>query len=272
MNYNSSQDCQTCLKYLRNQDYSDLSIIVVDNNSSKGGETVRLKQICQRGETLILNDRNGGFSAGNNIGLKAAVKGGADWMLVINPDVELRDPHYISYVMEQLPNWPQAAVVGTNVLLPTGQKQNPMREVRVWEEILWPGEMISQRLGYWKGYRSQDKTGYCEKVSGCCFFISKEFLQANNYLDEKVFMYCEEPILGKSVLSHGYRELYINEVTANHEHYARRKEGSSKEKMQQFLKSRIYYIQTYSGYGRFGKSLSVFSRSVQKWIWKKFAK
>lgn len=267
LNYNSSDDCKTCLSYLRKQDYHNLSIIVVDNKSTKEGESDRLKEICCHGEKLILYESNHGFSAGNNVGLRAAAEDGTDWMLVINPDVELRDPHYISYVMEQLPDWPHAAIVGTNTLLPGGKKQNPMREVYLWEEILWPLEMLSQKLGKWNGYRSKDETGYCEKVSGCCFFISKEFLLENNYLDENVFMYCEEPILGKCVLKRGYKELYIKEVTANHEHYSHRKEWKSGTKMPLFLKSRIYYIKNYSGYGGIGKYLAIFSRYIQSCLW-----
>ena len=268
LNYNSFADCEKCLGFLRKQDYLNLSVIVVDNCSTLEGEQSRLKSVCEKSE-LILNSTNSGFSAGNNVGLREAVKRGSDWMLVINPDVELRDEHYISYVMQQLHNWPQAAVVGTNVLLPSGEKQNPMREVTAFEEIFWPLEIVKQRLGIWDGYRSNDETGYCEKLSGCCFFISKEYLEKSNYLDEKVFMYCEEPILAKEVIYKGYRELYIKEVTANHEHYGHKKSGSSANKMQLFLKSRIYYIENYSGYNFLQKMLAVFSRKIQSEMWRR---
>ena len=269
LNYNSSSDCKKCIGFLKKQDYESLSLIVVDNASPKTEEREILQKLCEENSVqLIFNLENGGFSAGNNIGLRAAVKAGAEWMLVINPDVELRDPHYISYVMEQIPKWPETAVVGTNVFLPSGEQQNPMREVKAWEEILWPLENIKQRLGIWDGYRSKDETGYCEKVSGCCFFISKEFLEKNNYLDESVFMYCEEPILEKCVIHHGYRELYVREVTANHEHYAQAKAGDSKSKMPMFLKSRLYYIENYSGYKGMCKRMAVASRKIQVEIWK----
>lgn len=268
LNYNSFADCEKCLGFLRKQDYPNLSIIVVDNCSTMEGEQKRLEEICEESE-LILNHSNSGFSAGNNVGLREAVKCGSDWMLVINPDVELRDEHYVSYVMQQLPDWPKAAVVGTNVLLPSGEKQNPMRELTFFEEILWLMEMVKQKLGIWDGYRSKDETGYCEKVSGCCFFISREFLLKNDYLDETVFMYCEEPILAKSVINQKFKELYIKEVTANHEHYNYTKSGNSASKMQIFLKSRLYYIQKYSGYSSFQKKMAMASRRLQYKLWEK---
>lgn len=263
LNYNSFADCEKCIGFLQKQNYPNLSIIVVDNCSTLEGEQNRLKEICKESE-LILNSNNSGFSAGNNVGLREAVKRGSDWMLVINPDVELRDEHYVSYVMQQLTNWPEAAVVGTNVLLPSGEKQNPMREVTALEEILWPMEIVKQKLGLWDGYRSMDETGYCEKVSGCCFFISREFLLKNDYLDETVFMYCEEPILAKSIIKQGFRELYIKEMTAYHEHYHHTKPGNRASKMKLFMDSRVYYIEEYSGYTFPIKIIAILSRKLQQ--------
>ena len=268
LNYNTADDCKKCLEYLRKQDYENLSVIVVDNASPKEGEQDRLRVLCKN-EKLILNNKNSGFSAGNNVGLRAAIADGSEWMVIINPDVELRDPHYISYVMDELPKWPEVAVVGTNTLLPSGEKQNPTREITAVEEILWPIEFIKQKTGHWDGYRSKDETGYCDKVCGCCFFISKEFLELNGYLDEAVFMYCEEPILGKSVLKHGFKELYIKEVTANHEHYNHQKLGNSGTKMSLFLKSRVYYINEYSGYNGMLKKIAIISRKLQLWFWER---
>ena len=269
LNYNTSEDCKKCVSYLRGQTYDNLSIMIVDNASPNPNERNALESLCNEyGIAFIQSDENRGFSAGNNIGLRAAVQSGADWMLVINPDVELRDPEYIRAVMQELPNWPEAAVVGTNVLLPSGEKQNPMREVTAFEEIFWPLETVKQKLGIWDEYRSKDETGYCEKVSGCCFFISREFLLQNDYLDENVFMYCEEPILAKSVVRAGYKELYIRETTANHEHYERKKNGSNATRMIAFLDSRVYYIKHYSEISFFQKGIAIVSRRIQQLIWK----
>ena len=212
---------------------------------------------------VIFNSKNRGFSAGNNVGLRVAIQEGAE--LIINPDVELRYSNYISHVMEEVKNWPDVAVVGTNVVLPNGEKQNPMYEMTAIEEILWPLGINKKRLARWS---DKNKTGYCDKVCGCCFFISKKFLEKNNYLDESVFMYCEEPILAKSVIRFGLKELYINEVTANHEHYVQQKNKNFKTRMLYFLESRIYYIKKYSEYGVVLKKIAICSRKIQMLMWK----
>lgn len=268
LNYNSSSDCRKCVSYLSRQIYPNLSIILVDNASTMRGEMEELNRLKQEHNLqLIFSEANRGFSAGNNIGLRAAVQNGAEWMLVINPDVELRESDYISKVMNEVRNWPDSAVIGTNVLLPSGQKQNPIRELRFWEEFFWPIDWIKKKLKIWDGYRVEDVTGYCEKLSGCCFFISRDFLKQINYLDEHVFMYSEEPILAKQVVRAGYRELYIHEATAYHQHFSSQK-GNAKKRMQMLFESRKYYLVNYSGYSTFALKLLLFSKKIQNLFWK----
>lgn len=268
LNYNSSADCRKCVSYLKKQNYSNLSVFIVDNASPKPEEAETLKRLQQENHVHVtISSKNRGFSAGNNIGLRAAAENGAEWMLVINPDVELRDPYYISKVMGQLEKWPEAAVIGTDILLPNGQKQNPSRELSYWEELFWPIEWIRQKLKIWDGYRTEDITGYCEKLSGCCFFISKKFLEQINYLDENVFMYSEEPILAKQVALAGYRELYIREATAWHQHFSSKK-GNAKKRMQILFDSRQYYLEHYSGYSNLALKLLLLSKKIQRQFWK----
>lgn len=268
LNYNSSADCRKCVAYLKKQNYPDLSIFIVDNASPDPEEAEALTVLQQENHLhLIRSPKNRGFSAGNNLGLRAAAENGAAWMLVMNPDVELRDPYYISKVMGQLENWPKAAVIGTDILLPNGQKQNPSRELRYGEELFWPIEWIKQKLKITDGYRTEDRTGYCEKVSGCCFFISKKFLEQIHYLDENVFMYCEEPILAKQVVLNGYREVYISSVTAYHQHFASKK-GNAKKRMQMLFESRQYYLKHYSGYSGLALQLLLLSKKIQRQFWK----
>lgn len=246
LNYNTSDDCDKCLSYLYKQDYEELNIVIVDNASPKSGEKERLDFLREKyGCDLVLSDSNDGFSAGNNIGLKWAAKNNADWALIINPDVELRDSHYISFVIKEKNKWNDLAVIGTDVRLPSGERQNPQRESTYWESVLWPLEIIKSKVDKKKNrYLCEDKTGYCEKVTGACFFISIPFVQSIGYLDQNVFMYSEEAILCAQVRRANKRTLYISNIQANHEHFSSKKANVS-SRMIGFIKSRIYYYKKY---------------------------
>jgi len=269
LNYNSIKDTKKCIHFLKRQDYNNLHIVVVDNHSSNLDEVELLTEFCNEYHIdIILSNKNGGFSAGNNIGIKRAIDLNAEWVLIINPDVEIRNTKYISHVLTTIDRWDQVGVVGTKVLLPDGSNQNPMRELTAIEEILFPIEIVKRKIGLGDNYKTKEITGYCEKVSGCCFFINVDFLKKNNLLDEHVFMYCEEPILAKSVVAQCYKTLYIDDVTAYHQHFKSDKVGSLKKKMITSLNSRKYYIRHYSGYGFITKNIAILAKNLEILIWK----
>ena len=75
------------------------------------------------------------------------------------------------------------------------------------------------------------------------------FVERIGYLDENVFLYCEEPILASTVKKYGYKEWYVRELTAYHMHINSEK-GNTRKRLQLFRESRRYYWKNYSGYGK----------------------
>lgn len=263
LNYNTSQDCKKCISYLKAQSYSNLHIVVVDNKSSDKDREDLLKICSDTDVDILTNLQNKGYSAGNNVGLKYATDNGADWCLIINPDVELRDTDYVKKVADHLEENGDIVVVATNILLPDGTRQNPMRIRTFGEEFWWPIEIIKHHLPNWDHYLDKNHSGYCNIVHGSCFFIESKYLIANNYLDEDVFLYCEEEILSKRIMNAGKKIYYLNECTAYHEHYSKDK-GKRKKRMHQYLRSRWYYYSRYCKYNVIQLVLLRFSL----WTWK----
>ena len=275
LNYNSAQDSEKCIKYLRKQNYDNLSIVLVDNASTNSNEDEILKQIAKKFKVrYIKSQKNNGFSAGNNIGLRYALSeenGYSDWCLIINPDVELRDNGFISKVMDECIKWDKAVVVGTEIYLPSGVQQNPLVEKNFFEEMFGLLIRLKNKL-IKKNYTIKKMpTGYCDKLIGCCFFIKSTFLNEINFLDENVFLYCEESIIASQVKSKNYKELFVSNVSANHEHYEKRKKGKRGKKMQIMINSRIYWLKKYSNYNKILKYLIIFSKRIESFFWKFFS-
>lgn len=268
LNYNSAIDCEECVRWLVKQEYQFLKIIIVDNHSLADGEQKRLKNITAEYDIeLVLNSTNNGYSAGNNIGLQFAVREGAEWCLIVNPDVVIANSHYVSQMLNVITRYPNTVVAASKMLLPDGKRQNPYIEPSYSEELLWPFEIFKQKLGKTQDYLLPDITGYCPKVSGCCFFIKSSFLKEIGYLDDNVFLYCEEPILASQVKTLGYKELYVSEVYAYHNHVPSQK-GKTSDRMMKLLDSRIYYLKKYSGYTGLLLKLVLFSKRLQKFFWR----
>src|SRR4030067_2779954 len=87
LNYCSLDDTLGCVDSVRMSDYSSFRLLVIDNASPDGSGAVLSNRIPSR-EFMQL-PRNTGYAGGNNIGMARALQGGADYIMIANPDVRL---------------------------------------------------------------------------------------------------------------------------------------------------------------------------------------
>jgi GT2 family glycosyltransferase len=261
LNYNSSQTTIKCISTLKRQDYPFFYVIVVDNCSEEK-DTNCIKQYCTDNNLVFISaTENRGYSAGNNMGIAYAMKHDANWVMIINPDVSIEDPFYISSMLERSKGWPQIGAMASNGILPNGLRQNPIRIRTFNEEFFWTIESIKHRSKKFDHYLGKDITGYCQILHGSCLFLSAEYLREVPLLDENVFLYCEEEILADSVTKAGFKMLYIRECTYYHNHIENNNLKSKKMKI--MIKSRKYYFHKVKRFNCFLQLLLDFSF----WLW-----
>ncbi len=276
LNYNSYEDTTKCVRLLMAQKNINLGICVVDNGSS-ADEKNKLAFFCKENSSIFIsNDSNNGYSAGNNIGLKRAVELGYEYALIINPDVEIRDENYLSKAYKDISIDDEIAVLGTDIVLPDRGHQNPMRELRYLEDLLWPVVILRNRIRKSMPYvMNYSESNFCEKLSGCCFLIDLDFVKQIGYLDENVFLYSEEAILAAAVKKQNKKMYYESGLRAYHMHDVS-EEKTSANQIKEFLKSRRYYLNNYSKYGKVRLALVNKSIKLQEKIllrkYKKVAK
>lgn len=261
LNYKCAALSCSCADRLRALGCASLDIAIVDNDS--GVDVAEMAQYCRSNDVVFLRSEvNGGYSAGNNIGLRYAEEHGYEFALVINPDMEICDPSYIDKCVSKLREDPNIAVLGTDIVHVSGVRQNPMREPSYLEELLWPIELLRARLARRPLYHmDHEVSGYCQKVSGCCFFVRISFLREWGFLDEGVFLYCEEPILAARVAAAGFKEYYLHLTTAFHMHLGRR--DLSMRNLEMLRHSREYYLREYSGYSGVSLKMLLMSKRIQ---------
>lgn len=245
----------------------DLRVIVVDNASrpesralmeSQFIEAFPFGKIFERGQATpidtnavyLLNDKNSGYSAGNNLGARLAVKWGCEAVLIINPDVQIADPYYLASLWREMYSIPDCFVGSSRVVSLQGKDEHPLRDIGFWDELLWIRQYFPRM------FRSQpyvrppegNEPVEADKLHGSCMLIRSSFLERINFLDEKVFLYCEESILAARVKAAGGRLFAFPRLTAVHAHVASKKENATK-RMLLLIDSRIYFLNNYTGYG-----------------------
>ncbi|MBP6886131.1 MAG: glycosyltransferase, partial [Candidatus Pacebacteria bacterium] len=107
INFNAANVTLRLIRSLSLQSDSDFKLYVIDNDSEGSDRKTLRKAIsdCPIAIELIESDINGGFSAGNNLGIRRAMDNGAQWIVLLNNDaVVSRD--FVKCLREQLPSDP----------------------------------------------------------------------------------------------------------------------------------------------------------------------
>lgn len=119
LNYRTPNLVRDCLFSLQNQvTLGQQQIIVVDNASGDNSLEVIQKTIDEQGwekwATLVASPVNGGFSAGNNVGIKAVE---AENYLLLNSDTIVR-PGAIDALLKALEIYPEAGLISPRLEWP----------------------------------------------------------------------------------------------------------------------------------------------------------
>ena len=281
LTYNSAEELPGCIAGLMKQTGVDLRVIVVDNNSAheakvqmerdfirtipKGmileAKSVRDKILSNESAVFIRNSQNDGYSAGNNVGARAAAEMDCEAILVINPDVRLSDSLYVSKLAQLITFDVKTAVACSAVRNLSGAQENPMSEPNFLEELLWPAKMIASAVFRLKGSENSIPSVPCivKKVTGACFMIRSDFLERIGYFDDAVFLYCEEAILMAQIQAEGWHIRMDPSFEALHAHRTQTK-SDPVWRYQAWAKSRAYFHRTYSGYGPISRGTLSLSR------------
>jgi GT2 family glycosyltransferase len=114
VNWNEKQLLQRCLETLRITDYPELKVVVVDNGSSdSSAEMVRSRF---GSIDLIANATNLGHPKAVNQGMLYAVRHQADYVLVMNNDIEFLHPDWLSKLTDLARDNSRFGIIGPKLL------------------------------------------------------------------------------------------------------------------------------------------------------------
>src|SRR5665647_2416851 len=87
LNMDGKEVLGECLRSIQRLDYPNYAVIVVDNNSSDGSQAFVADAFPS--VNLIQNKNNEGVPEGQNMGIRAALQSGANYVFIINNDTIL---------------------------------------------------------------------------------------------------------------------------------------------------------------------------------------
>lgn len=187
LNFNGGDDILSCLdslQLIKEPTSWKKEIIVIDNASTDG--SVKKIESKYRKIKVLKNKKNLGFAAGNNIGIRYALKRNADAIILLNQDTVVEK----TFLEPLLKN--PADIVGSVIKFKRGRR---------WlydygGKINWLIGRTSHQesLVYFNSDRLSKKLDFQDPdyISGCAMLIKRSVFEEVGLLDERFFLYFED--------------------------------------------------------------------------------
>lgn len=239
LNWNTRDLLRDCLRsVLAAQGNLAVRVCVVDNASSDGSAKMVKDEFPQI--TLVASDRNDGYAAGNNLGLRAlgfaavpppsqrerGMRGEGDtprYALLLNPDTVVPEGA-LAAMVAYMDAHPQCGVMGPKLVLPNGEldlacrRSFPTPEVSFYRltglSKLFPKSRLFGR--YNMTYLDPDLETEVDSVVGACMLVRREAIAQAGLLDDGFFMYGEDLDWALRIKQHGWQVRYNPRITVLH--------------------------------------------------------
>lgn len=209
VNYRGWRDTLACVESLRVSDYSPLDIIVVENGSPDESYA-RLQDLA--GVHLIKLERNLGFAAGCNVGMRAARARGAEFIWLLNNDTVV-ERRAASVLVDLAHRHDDAHFFGCLIAFAS----DPSR--------LWFGggefDPLTGTVGH-VGYMQRVEAfssfapAVTQWISGCSLLVRTSSLDRVGYMDEDLFLYGEDLDWQLRAAQHGSVAMIARECLVHH--------------------------------------------------------
>jgi len=202
LSYNNHEAVRRCLRSVLASKHGNLVVLLVDNASTDNTPSLVHNEFP--GCKVLVNLRNLGYSRGCNVGIEAAVKEGAEFILLLNQDTVV-SPDMTDKLVDFMVSHPKAGIVGPKTL---SHEPMPDGSPRLLYAGAWRGLLpLRQKV---PGIERTDsgRAGQpvpVDYVWGHGMMLRAEALNKSGLFDQDFFMYYEDMDLCLRMSQAGYQ-------------------------------------------------------------------
>ena len=199
INWNGKKDTLECLESIKNNDYPNYEVVIIDNGSKERF------QVSDSKIKVIYNKENLGFSGGNNVGIKYALKNKAGYILLLNNDTIVSN-NFLSKIIKIAERDNKIGMIGPKIYFPNSKK------------IWFAGGKINwlYNKGIMRGYDEIDNGQYdkpetqkTDYITGCCLLIKRDVVEKISLMPEEYFLYYEDTDWSLRARQIGYKCIFV---------------------------------------------------------------
>ncbi len=192
LNWNGCADTLECLDSLGRTRYSNLTVIVVDNGSTDGS-VAQIRKAYPDIE-LIQSPTNLGYGAGNNLGIRHALRRGAKYIWLLNNDTVV-EPDTLSALV---------ALCEADPML--GQAGSVLSYAHAPSQVqAWGGGQVNLWMGTSRHSTQPLPTEQLDFLTAASVLIRASVLEEVGLFDEAYFMYWEDTDLSFRIRRAGWK-------------------------------------------------------------------
>ena len=212
LNYNTYKDTIECIKSLKNIEYENYHIVIVDNNSINNSEEYITEYIKDINNThFIKSVKNLGFSGGNNLGIKWSLEQSADYICLLNNDT-IVEPTFLKYLVTEMES-------DKNIGISSGKIMYYSEPEVIWaaggkvDELKCIGHNGRINLKDDIKFNSKEEVSF---LTGCLQLISREVFENIGLYEDEYFLYMEDVDFCLRASRAGYKLLYVPQSKIYH--------------------------------------------------------
>jgi N-acetylglucosaminyl-diphospho-decaprenol L-rhamnosyltransferase len=214
---NEAHWLRPCLSsVLEHQGDCSLDLVVVDNASEDGTDELVAEAFPN---ARVVASENHGFAHANNRGLMTT---DSRYVLFLNPDTEIVEGTFAGLI-QRLDELPEAGLAGVVQLTSDGEVYptirrfpSPLRalgQAAIGERFPFRVPRLQERELDLSVYERETP---CDWTSGSFMLARREALESSGYLDERFFIYSEEPDLCLRMKRDGWQIIHLPDMRIVH--------------------------------------------------------
>lgn len=229
-------------------------VVIVDNKSPDDSYEFLTDKLHECDNVHVIQmKKNGGYSYGNNAGLKFIMdKYNPDTITIANPDIDIEEKDF-DIILTDLKKYPSLAIqTGTILNIYEKKVSNQLWWCPKYEDMILNQLPITYKIRRLLGKSNYSNFGkladniiYAEAVPGCFFVLKTSLLKKMELFDDEFFLYSEENVISYKLKSISMYAGVSSNAIVRHNHVYKSEKGRFVKNRKLLLKSYCKYLNKY---------------------------